>query len=412
MARLFGLGMLARTPEAGLGLLFILRTRELGGSYALAGVVSAAIGLSLAFGGPVLGRLIDRRGQTPVLLVTAVVAGLALLGAAILPPGSAPAALIPLASVVGLSAPPIAPCLRSLFARLLDRDLRERAFALDAALQEVSFTAGPLIFVTAIGSLSVPAAMAAAGICLFLGTCIFALSPQARSVGPDLRRRSRWGALESAGIRTLLCMAIGVGGMYGATEVGLTARVGELHGGPVLLGLLIVVWSAPSLVAGLVVARVGMTTNLVRALVLLSAAVGLLTILLGATSGLLATGLMLGLSGMIAAPLFSVIYSLVANLATAGSLTEANTWVGSGLFGGLALGSAVGGALINLDGAGAAFLAGGGLALLAAIVAALRSAGLAADVPVHARGDADRAADAPVVAEPSRERAEHALTLV
>src|SRR5579875_3571080 len=78
VARLFGLGMVARTPEAALAMLFILRTRELGGSFALAGLVSATIGITLALGGPFLGRLIDRRGQTPILIAASLIAALPL----------------------------------------------------------------------------------------------------------------------------------------------------------------------------------------------------------------------------------------------------------------------------------------------------------------------------------------------
>src|SRR4051794_40318457 len=74
VARLLALSMVARPPAATPGLLFILRVRALGGSSALAGLVSAVLGIGRAAGAPLLGRLIARRGQTGVLTVTATIA--------------------------------------------------------------------------------------------------------------------------------------------------------------------------------------------------------------------------------------------------------------------------------------------------------------------------------------------------
>jgi hypothetical protein len=74
--------------------------------------------------------------------------------------------------------------------------------------------------------------------------------------------------------------------------------------------------------------------------------------------------------------MFATLYSLVGQVAAPGTTTEAFTWLGSGLFAGLAAGGAVGGALISSSGVGAAFIAAGAFAALAAGLAYVRTATL------------------------------------
>jgi MFS family permease len=371
VARLLGLSMLARTPEAAVGMLLILQVRALGGSFALAGVVSAVLGVGLAAGAPLLGRLIDRRGQTGVLTVTATVAAAALAVAGVLPDGTSPLLLLPLALLAGVTMPPIAPCLRALFGRLPSSDTRHGALALDAALQEISFMLGPLVFVTALAALAPGIGLLSAAAALLAGTLAFAASPESREVPASTIARPRGGALAVPGIRTLLLVAAGMGGAYGATEVALAGAADHAHSNAAL-GILLAVWSIPSLAAGLISARRGAPADQARALVLLTAATALPTAALALMPNLVTLGLMLAASGAIAAPMFGTLYSLVGQVAAEGTTTEAFTWLGSGLFAGLALGGAVGGILISGSGVSAAFVAAGVFAAIAALTAWVR----------------------------------------
>jgi len=375
VARLLALSMVARTPEAAVGLLFILRVRDLGGSFALAGLVSAVLGVGLAAGAPLLGRVIDRRGQTGVLTVTATTATTALAVSGLLPHGTAPAILLALAFLTGLFMPPIAPCLRALFGRNLNGDDRHGALAMDAALQEISFMLGPLVFVSALAAISPQLALLGAAAALMAGTLAFAASPESRDVPADPSRRPRGGALAAPGIRTLLLVAAGMGGAYGATEVALAGAADHVHSNGAL-GILLAVWSIPSLFAGLITARRGEPADQARALVLLTAATALPTAALALMPDLWTLGLMLAASGGIAAPMFATLYSLVGRVAVPGTTTEAFTWLGSGLFAGLAAGGAVGGMLISSSGVPAAFIAAGAFAVVAALLAATRTATL------------------------------------
>ena len=80
------------------------RRRAACGAYAIGGALAS----------PVLGRLVDRRGQTRVLLFGATLSALALIVTGLLPADSPPALLIALAGATGLATPPLEACVRTL----------------------------------------------------------------------------------------------------------------------------------------------------------------------------------------------------------------------------------------------------------------------------------------------------------
>ncbi|MCW3005674.1 MAG: transporter [Solirubrobacterales bacterium] len=179
----------------------------------------------------------------------------------------------------------------------------------------------------------------------------------------------------AAGARTLLLVAAGVGTTYGAVEVALTA-VAEHDGRPALLGALMAIWGLPSLVAGLYVARRPAPVDPARALMLYVTAVAASTALLAVAPSLWTLSLLLAASGAFAAPMFATLYGLVNTVAVEGTVTEAFTWLGSGLFAGLGLGGAIAGMLISASGPSAAFAAAGVVGLVGAAYLAARTASL------------------------------------
>ena len=75
------------------------------------------------------------------------------------------------------------------------------------------------------------------------------------------------------------------------------------------------------------------------------------------------------LAGVTIAPVFSCQYALVGRSVSVGSETEAFTWISAALIGGLAAGSALGGAVIGLGGVSAPFVISCLATLLAAVLA-------------------------------------------
>src|SRR6266702_434355 len=72
VSRLVPAAMIGRAPVGMMGLALVLLVRQAGESYATAGLVVAAYAVSAGVTAPLVGRLIDRVGQTRVLLACAV----------------------------------------------------------------------------------------------------------------------------------------------------------------------------------------------------------------------------------------------------------------------------------------------------------------------------------------------------
>ena len=89
--RILVISIVARLPLAMLAISLLVHAVHLTGSYATAGIVSGVNAVALGIGGPLLGKLVDRRGQTGVLVLSGCLGRRAALCIAALPVG-APAA--------------------------------------------------------------------------------------------------------------------------------------------------------------------------------------------------------------------------------------------------------------------------------------------------------------------------------
>jgi len=356
--RVFAASMLARIPVTALGLVFVLRTKELTGSFAAAGVAAGLYALASAACGPALGRMADRRGQPAVLIPGAVLAAAALAVFAALPAGAPFAAIVACAVVAGAATPPIGPCLRAMWPDMLgDRSLAHAAFAVESAGLEITYIAGPVVIAGAIGSQSTAAAAATSAVLLLAGTLAFASSAAVRAFRPPPSPAGGAGPLRSAGVRTLAVVYVLVGLAFGAVEVGVPATAdaaGHAHAAGLLLG----VWGLGSLLGGLAAANARPPADRVRRLCLLLALLAAGHALLAVPVGLLGLAALLLLAGAAIAPTFGLANGLVDGAAPAGALTEAFTWLSTAMVAGLALGSAVAGALADGAPGGAFALAG------------------------------------------------------
>ena len=143
----FAAALLGRLPTTALGLLLILHVEGLTNRFSIAGLAAGGYALGLAVSSPLLGRLIDRRGQAAVLPVCATLAAAAIAVVAVLPAGAPPGLVVVLAVPVGMAMPPLGSTLRALWTELPDADARHTAFALDSAAIESAYVLGPLLLV-------------------------------------------------------------------------------------------------------------------------------------------------------------------------------------------------------------------------------------------------------------------------
>ena len=382
VARVFGASMVGRVPAGALGLLLILRVRELGGGYADGGLVGGAFAFGLGVAAPLVGRLVDARGQTRVLVIGAAACAGALGALALVPAGTLVATLAALAAVAGAAHPPLGPCLRALWPSLLtDAVHRHAAYAVESVALEVSYLLGPLVLVGAVATRSAALALAASVGLILAGTVAFAAAPASREWRPATGvRRGLLGALAGRGVRTLLATQTSVGVSFGAIEVSVVAFA-EHAGARGAIGPLLAGWGLASMAGGALAIRHGVRGDPARRLVGLLVALAAGDAVLAAAGGPLALAALLGVAGLAVAPVFAILYQLAGDVAREGTVTEAFTWLGTGLGVGLAAGSAAGGALAAESGARAGFLAAAASVAVAAAIVAARRCDLATTAP-------------------------------
>lgn len=357
---------IGRLPFAMAVVAIPLAVRHSGASFGFTGAMAGTYAVSAAAGSPVLGRLVDRAGQTMVLLWTALAGALGFVTIALFP--QARAAGLVAAAVAGAATPPIEACLRSLWPRLVPRADLERAYAVDSAAQELIFITGPLVVAACVaitvpaGALLVAAALGPAGV------LVVATAAPSRQWRSEYRAAHWLGPLRSGPLVVLLCSLVGAGFAVGTLNVYVVFYAEARHipgGAPALLALN---------AAGAMIGAVGYglrpwaAAPRGKALLLMLGLIigyGLLSLHPGPAymiPVMLATGLFL-------APLLTVVFLLVGSLAPDGTSTEAFAWIVTLFAAGMSAGAAVVGLVIERAGEQPASLCGAlgavvGLAIL------------------------------------------------
>jgi predicted MFS family arabinose efflux permease len=381
--RLLFISIFARLPLTMLSIGLLVHAEHISGSFAAAGVVAAAYAVSLGVGGPLLGALVDRRGQTVVLVASGLAAAVVLVALALLPAGTPLPLLVGLTLLAGLATPPVGASVRALFPELLDDADVRAAYAVDASAVELTWISGPPLAL-GLGVLwSTGGALIVAALVVLLGTVAFAAQPVSRAWRPrPVARQRRGGALQAPAVRTLVLALVAVGTLFGAVEVGVAAAT-EAGGSSAAAGPLLGIWGAGSLIGGLVAARAGGGAQSAAGLTLVlgALAAGHLALVPAAGSAL-AMGVVLLAAGTAIAPAYASIYALVERAAPEGTVTEAFSWLATAAAIGTSLGAAAAGALADSAGAEASFLLAAGAGVVATVVLMLRAGTLAGGAPV------------------------------
>jgi MFS family permease len=372
--RLIALSIIARLPLTMVSIGLLLHAKHLTGSFAAAGAVDAAYAISLGLGAPLVGRAVDRRGQTAVLLVSSVAAAAMLAVVAALPVGTSLPALIVPACAIGCAMPPVGACLRALVPGLMPDAAAARAFyAIDATAVELTWITGPALAVTLGAAFSTGFALTVAAAVSTAGTAAFAAHPASRGWRPAATaspERSRPG--RSPGLRTLILVMGPLGVVFSAVQVGVAAATAEL-GASGAAGPLLAVWGAGSLLGGLIATRTGGGARSAAGVSLLLGAltIGHLSLAVVATSTLGMAAVLL-LAGATIAPTEASLYAIVDDVVPAGTLTESFSWLATAAAVGAALGAAAGGSLAASAGPVSAFALAGAAGVVAVMTSTLR----------------------------------------
>jgi MFS family permease len=375
-ARLLAGTLVGRLPNATAALAVVLFVRAEGGSYALAGVLSAAYGISNAIGQPLLGRAVDVYGQPRVMLPASV---LSALGMALLAAVGLDVLWLAFVAVViaGLCTPPLEGGLRALWPGVLKRaDRVHAAYALDAVAQEVMFAVGPLLVTLCVAVWSERFALLVINLLGVLGALSVVLSPPSRQWRSAPREAHWLGALRSAGLLVLIGAFFFVGLALGSIAVAAVAYADE-HGGGMVSSWLLSALGAGALAGGVVYgarAWPGLPENRLRLLVALLA-LGYLPLAL--TPGVAGMTALTGVAGVFLAPALACAFVVVDRHAPKGTVTEAFSWLVTTFGVGSAVGTSVVGPAVEHGGATAGFaVAGaGGIAALLVLLSTKRFLG-------------------------------------
>jgi MFS family permease len=366
-------GIVGRLPGgiAPLALLLFLADRT--GSYGVGGVAVGSYGLATAAVAPMLGRIADRRGFTPVLIVTGIGYPVAIGVLVTVAMVGAPTVLVfPSAALAGALMPLLSSSLRAIWTDLAGSDsTRQTAFALDAIALEVVWMVGPALVAAAVALSSStwgPAiALLGAGLAAQVGSLAVAVSRPSRRWRPrpvDLGVARR-NPLRARGMAPALIAAFALLFGTGVIEAAV-AGFSDAQGRPALSGVLLAVWSVGSALGGLWFGAQRFAVSTVRQYrwTLAACAVGFAPLAFLGSAWLI--GLVLFLGGTAFAPAITVQNSLIADLAPTGTLTESFTWLTTVTYTAVAVGTAVGGVLVDRPGGVTAALL---LAALAAVIA-------------------------------------------
>ncbi|MGW8555911.1 MFS transporter [Streptomyces tubercidicus] len=372
-ARLLAGTLIGRLPNATAPLAVVLFVRAAGGSYALAGALSAVYGVCNAIGQPLLGRAVDLYGQPRVMLPASV---LSALGMALLAVVGLDVLWLTYAAMViaGFFTPPLEGGLRALWPGVLKRaDRVHAAYALDAVAQEVMFAVGPLLVTLCVAAWSEGAALWVINLIGVFGALSVVVSEPSRKwrSGP---REAHWlGALRSAGLLVLIGAFFFVGLAMGSIAVAAVAYADE-HGGGMVSSALLSALGVGALAGGLVYGArewPGRPESRLRLLVGLLALGYLPLVLVPGVVGMTA------LTGVFLAPALACAFVVVDRHAPKGTVTEAFSWLVTTFGVGSAVGASVVGPAVESGGAVAGFaVAGaGGLAALVVLLSTKRFLG-------------------------------------
>ena len=368
--------LLARFPIGINALALILYLRERTGSYAVAGIVAGGLAAGAGVGAPVQGRLVDRLGQRRVLVPLAFVHATALCAVIGFAELGAPTVVLVACSVsAGFAIPPTSSVLRSMWPSLLRErsDLVSTAYALDSVLIELIFVLGPLLTAAIATLASPPAALIVSAVSVIAGTLAFTALPPSRALAPDADRphAGLLGALASPGVRTLVLTSLPAGIGIGICEVTLPAFSHDM-GAASTAGILLALWSIGSACGGLAYGAIRNRPPLNRVHLAVAAALPVSLLPMAAAPSVAVMALLVLPAGMFVAPLLATRNELIGWVAPEGSRTEAYTWPVTAFVGGIAVGSALAGTIVEEASWRTAFLAAGAIAAVGTLVAVAR----------------------------------------
>ncbi|GGU12827.1 transporter [Streptomyces coeruleorubidus] len=338
--------LIARLPMGMFSVSAVVMIAGTRDSYALAGAVTATGLAATAVVAPWTARLVDRHGQARVALPATVIAVLGSLALLLCVRHGAPDWTLFASYAATATTPNTGGMSRARWAYLLAGDAKalHTANSFEQAADELCFMLGPVLAAFLCGAFFPEAGTLVGAVLLLAGMLLFTTR---RATEPPVRAHIPAKApLSAPGMPPLLALCLAMGAVFGSTEV-VTLAFADERGHRSAAGVVLALQAAGSCAAGLLygaskpagpaASRLPWCVAAMTALLTLP----LLAAVLTGSLPLLAGALLI--AGMATAPTMVTTMTLVQQRTPEGRLNEGMTLAVTGLLGGIACGSALGG---------------------------------------------------------------------
>jgi MFS family permease len=364
-------GFVARMPMAMAPIGIVAMLSQTHGEYWLAGAVSASYALTNAVIAPQISRLVDRLGQTRVVVPTTIVSVIAFAALLVAANRNWPIWTLFVSALLAASMPSIPAMVRARWTEnFRDRPELNTAFAFESAADELVYISGASLSVGVSVALFPEAGMLASTLFLAFGSAAFILQ---RSTEPRVRPREHGksgSAIRQRPVQIITFALIFIGAIFATAEVSAVAITKEL-GQPGAASLVIGLYAAGSFVIGIIAGALNLTMPLQRQLAIAVGIIALTTLPLLVVDTVPMLALAIFVSGVAISPTFITAFGLIERRVPAAMLTEGVTWVMTGIGIGMALGSFATGWVVDNFGAHNGFwvsVAAGTAALLTVLL--------------------------------------------
>ncbi|MBW6422497.1 MFS transporter [Rhizobium sp. XQZ8] len=366
-------GFFARLPLAMAPIGIVAMLSQTHGEYWLAGAVSATFALTNAVISPQISRLVDRMGQSAILIPTTIVSVIAFAALIVAANQNWPAWTLFLSALFAAVMPSIPAMLRARWTEIFrDRPELNTAFAFESSADELVYIAGASLSVGLAVSLFPEAGMIISTAFMAVGTLAFLLQ---RSTEPKISPVEIGGPQRSAiwlrPVQIITLALIFVGSTFATAEVSAVAITKQL-GQPEAASLVIGVYAVGSFVLGLILGAINPKMALQRQLLIAVSVLALAALpLLAATTSVALLAFAVFVSGIAISPIFITAFGLIERRVPESMLTEGVTWVMTGIGIGMALGAFVSGWVVDNFGPGNGFWVSIVASLSAVVIVAL-----------------------------------------
>jgi len=364
-------GFVARMPMAMAPIGIVAMLSQTHGEFWLAGAVSATYALANALFAPQISRIVDRLGQSRVLLPTTLIAVAAFAVLMLATAQQWPIWTLFAAALAAAVMPSYPAMIRARWSELFrDRPELNTAFAFESSADELVYIAGASLSVGLAVALFPEAGLLASTLFLALGGLAFIAQRRTEPAPSAATAGSGQSAIRQRPVQIITLALIFVGAIFATAEVSAVA-ITEKLGEPGAASLVIGVYAVGSFVVGLIVGALNLKLALEKQLAIALAVIAATAWPLLFVDSVPTLALAVFASGVAISPTFITAFGLIERRVPAAMLTEGITWVMTGIGIGMALGSFVTGWVVDTYGAGNGFIVSvvaGALALLTVLL--------------------------------------------